>query len=182
MAVSLTKKSLVREYTPEHIRSEEETLPPKQPNGYAPEHIVVEPAPQPLTKPESIQVEVVNSDLTVVDRGELCQMMQRTTDEILILYSKVEKITTEAERRAKIDKYYNENRFGNVGYFHAKVGKIISKAHRRYKRRHIMDWLTIETFNKISWVLLVLFAIAFIVFFTKGVVDGTIDTQVFFNN
>lgn len=46
MAVSLTKKPLVREYTPEHIRSEEETLPPKQPHGYTPEHIVVEPAPQ----------------------------------------------------------------------------------------------------------------------------------------
>lgn len=45
MAVSLTKKPLVREYTPEHIRSEEETLPPKL-KEYTPEHIAVEPAPQ----------------------------------------------------------------------------------------------------------------------------------------
>lgn len=169
MAVSLTKKPLIREYTPEHIRSEEETLPPKL-KEYTPEHIAVEPAPQPLTKNYSVEdpacsgsfnVEVINSDLTVLDKEQLCCMMKNTTNEIYVLYNKIEKLTAEAERRAKDDGYWNENYFGNVCYFHEKVGIKITKAHRRYKRRHLMDWLTMETLKQISGIILAISTIVF---------------------
>lgn len=147
MAVSLTKKSTMREYMPDHIRSEEETLPPKL-MKYTPEHIAVEPAPQPLTKnystedpdcPGSINVEVIDSDLTVYNKDQLCCMMEYTTNQICVLYEKIENLTAEAEHRAKYDDFWNENHFGNVYFFHEKVGKRIAKANRRYRRRHFLD-------------------------------------------
>lgn len=138
MAVSLSKKPFIREYTPEHMRDEEETLPPK-PKEHTPEHIVLDSDMQILTKTSNIEahndfmaieIEDENSDLTVTNTNQLCDMITDTTDQIETLYNKLEKLAIEAKRRAKNEE---DGCLDYIDWFYDSVGTNIAKARRKYK-------------------------------------------------
>ena len=138
MAISLSKKPIIREYTPEHIRDEEETLPRKL-KECTPEHIALEPERQILTKSSDIivhndsmpiEIEDADSDLTVIDMNQLCNMIEDTTNEITALNEKLEKLAIEAKLRAKNNK---DAGLDYIDWFYDSVGTDIANACRKHK-------------------------------------------------
>lgn len=146
MAVSLTKEPRVPEYTPEHIADEEAPmiqLPiTKYETQISREQLTKTNNKAPELNP--IETRVMNTDLTALSEKQLCDLTKKVTNQMVTLYKSIEKITNEAERRADIDKFWNENYFGDIGYFHENLSTKIAKSFKRYKRRHCLDWMTVD--------------------------------------
>lgn len=125
--VSLKKKGMaVREFTPVHLIGESMTV--------AQRTVEVKKEPNvPAVKVENT-AKINMNDLTSLSQSELCELTRSTVDKMSADYEMIERITTEAQRRASIEDHGNENYWGDVDYFQDRLAEKIIFGYKRYKK------------------------------------------------
>lgn len=168
MSVCLTKRDITttttpaREYTPEHLLAEEDTISPT-PQVYTPEHLVVE---QPIAV-ESDKIEVITEDLTMLDADTLYKQIEGITRKMSVLFRKAEKLYAEADRRDKEDDNWRPGHEPMFYIFNEDVAKDMNKLRKKFKWRERWNDLCLNVYlygKEVALITLALVAWGFLLF------------------